>query len=69
MSAAVTERQPNWRTIVGVLLLAAALRLGIAAAYPGVVHPDETIQYLEQAYRVVTGRGLVPWEYEVGARS
>lgn len=69
MSAAVTERQPNWGTIVGVLLLAAALRLGVAAAFPGVVHPDETIQYLEQAYRVATGRGLVPWEYQVGARS
>ena len=65
----MTERQRHWGAIVGVLGLAAALRLGVAWWRPGVVHPDETIQYLEQAYRLVTGRGLVPWEYVVGARS
>ncbi len=52
-----------------LLLVALAARLWIAAAFPNVIHPDETFQYLEQAYRAVTGRGLVPWEYQIGARS
>jgi hypothetical protein len=28
--------------------------------FPNEVHPDETFQYLEQTYRVVTVRGMVP---------
>ena len=36
---------------------------------PGIAHPDETFQYLEPAYRMVYGHGLVPWEYRLGIRS
>ena len=32
-------------------------------------HPDETIQYLEQAHRLVFGYGVVPWEFRYGIRS
>jgi hypothetical protein len=30
---------------------------------------DETHQYLEQAFRLLTGHGLIPWEYVDGLRS
>ncbi len=26
-------------------------------------HADELMQYLEQAKRIATGQGIVPWEY------
>src|SRR3546814_15777794 len=31
-------------------------------------HPDEVIQYLEQAHRLVFGYGVIPWEYRYGMR-
>ena len=52
-----------------VCALALVVRLWVALRFPNEIHPDETFQYLEQAYRAVTGRGMVPWEYAVGARS
>ena len=52
-----------------ICVLALVARLWVAVQFPNEIHPDETFQYLEQAYRVVTGRGMVPWEYIVGARS
>lgn len=59
----------DYRAVLAVCALALAVRLWVAVRFPNVIHPDETFQYLEQAYRVVTGRGLVPWEYMVGIRS
>ncbi|KRB85804.1 hypothetical protein ASE00_03280 [Sphingomonas sp. Root710] len=59
----------HWRTIALLCLGAAAARITTSYALPNVAHPDETFQYLEQAYRLVTGKGLIPWEYQVGARS
>ena len=32
-------------------------------------HPDEVLQYLEPAYRLLTGDGIVTWEYRYGMRS
>lgn len=32
-------------------------------------HPDESIQYLEQAHRLVFGYGVVPWEFRYFIRS
>lgn len=55
--------------IGGLCVLALALRLGVAVLFPGPVHPDETFQYVEQAYRLVHGVGVVPWEYVDGVRS
>ncbi|MGC6330056.1 glycosyltransferase family protein [Rhizorhabdus sp. FW153] len=64
----------NWKALAShplalICLVAFALRLASAYLLPNITHPDETFQYGEQAYRAVTGRGLVPWEYAVGARS
>jgi GPI mannosyltransferase 3 len=51
-----------------VLLLAFGARLAVGLANDGVLYPDETMQYLEQAHRLVFGAGMVPWEYEYGVR-
>jgi hypothetical protein len=51
-------------------LLAVAVALRIAAFDPySAHHYDETIQYLEQAHRIVFGYGFVPWEYRYFIRS
>src|SRR3546814_12644275 len=43
--------------------------LRIAATWPmSMHHPDEVIQYLEQAHRLVFGYGVIPWEYRYGMR-
>lgn len=51
-------------------ILAVAILLRIAAFNPYAVHhPDEALQYLEQAHRLVFGYGVVPWEYRYFIRS
>ena len=45
------------------------LRCGGHLVWPNLPYSDEIFQYVEPAYRVITGRGLVPWEFEIGARS
>ena len=42
---------------------------GRADLWPGIHYPDEIMQSLEQAHRLVFGNGLVPWEFRDGARS
>ena len=34
-----------------------------------IIHPDEIIQYAEQAHAQIFGYGLEPWEYRFGVRS
>jgi hypothetical protein len=51
-----------------ILGIAAALRAWAALA-TGPVHPDEILQYLEQAHRLLFGYGVVTWEYRYGMRS
>lgn len=57
------------RVLALILLVAVALRTASAIWLPNIVHPDENQQYLEQAGRLLTGRGMIPWEYAVGVRS
>lgn len=52
----------------GLLIAAVALRIIAFDAYSA-HHQDETIQYLEQAHRIVFGYGFVPWEYRYFIRS
>lgn len=53
-----------------LIVFAAVVVRALTSLYlPSVVYPDETFQLIEQANRVVTGHGLVPWEFQVGARS
>lgn len=59
----------NWLALAVVVLVAFALRMAIAVLLPGIHYPDEVMQSLEQAHRLVFGSGLVPWEFRDGARS
>lgn len=47
-----------------VLLLAAfALRMGTWSFLPNTHHPDEVFQTIEPAHRLLTGVGVVTWEW------
>ena len=52
----------------GLLALAVALRAMNFSVF-AMHHPDEVLQYLEPAYRLLTGDGIVTWEYRYGMRS
>ena len=58
-----------WRYLPLVLALAFAIRAGVALSGDFVLHPDEIMQYLEPAHRLVFGSGVTYWEYFYGARS
>ncbi len=51
------------------LLVAFVLRAAVALSGDFLLHPDELMQYLEPAHRLVFGNGIVFWEYFYGARS
>ena len=60
---------PPWRGLPLVLALAFAVRAAVALSGDFVLHPDEIMQYLEPAHRLVFGYGVQYWEYFYGARS
>ena len=62
-------QSPPWRYLPLVLALAFAVRAGVALSGDFVLHPDEIMQYLEPAHRLVFGSGVTYWEYFYGARS
>ena len=55
--------------LAALVLLAITVRAVPTALVPSVVWPDEVFQASEQAHRLVYGSGLVPWEFQFGARS
>ena len=59
----------SWRHVPLVLALAFAARAAVALSGDFVLHPDEIMQYLEPAHRLVFGSGVSYWEYFYGARS
>ena len=62
------DKRP-WKYLLPVLALAFAARAAIALSGDFVLHPDEIMQYLEPAHRLVFGNGAHFWEYFYGARS
>ena len=58
-----------WKYLLPVLALAFVARAAIALSGDFVLHPDEIMQYLEPAHRLVFGNGATYWEYFYGARS
>ncbi len=67
-----SETRDVWRDSLALLSicgLAVAVRVVAMLLQPGINHPDEVFQYLEQANRLLHGTGFVPWEYQVGARN
>ena len=60
------SRQPDerpWKYLLPTLALAFAARAAIALSGDFVLHPDEIMQYLEPAHRLVFGNGAAFWEY------
>jgi hypothetical protein len=55
--------------LAGMFFLGLALRIWYAHGNYSIVFPDEFHQSTEQAHRLVYGYGLIPWEFEEGARS
>ena len=58
-----------WKFLLPVLALAFAVRAAIALCGDFVLHPDEIMQYLEPAHRLVFGNGVTYWEFFYGARA
>jgi GPI mannosyltransferase 3 len=54
----------HWLAWLGVLV-----RIGMVLISDRIHHPDEILQYLEQAHRLEFGYGIIPWEYRHGIRS
>lgn len=60
----------RWPLVMTPLLVTAlAVRLLAWWLFPNIHHADEVFQYQEQAFRLVDGYGIVPWEYLEGIRS
>jgi hypothetical protein len=63
-----TRRQ--WRLTLAALMAAAfGLRVLTWWLFPNTHHGDEIFQYQEQAFRLVKGYGVIPWEFIEGTRS
>ena len=65
----VSPDERPWKFLLPVLALAFVARAAIALSGDFVLHPDEIMQYLEPAHRLVFGNGVTYWEYFYGARS
>jgi hypothetical protein len=68
-SRRVTAKHRIAAALLSLLVLAAGLRFGLAMLFPNFFRPDEIFQTLEPAHRLVTGWGLVTWEWREGIRS
>jgi GPI mannosyltransferase 3 len=55
--------------LVVLVAVAIGLRLAAVLLVPSLNWADEIFQATEQAHRLVYGTGLVPWEFQLGARS
>ena len=64
-----TPDEPVWKYLWLALALAFVARMGIALSGDFMLHPDEIMQYLEPAHRLVFGNGVIYWEFFYGARS
>ncbi len=64
-----TPDERPWKFLLPVLVLAFVVRAAIALCGDFVLHPDEVMQYLEPAHRLVFGSGVTYWEFFYGARA
>ena len=55
--------------ILALAALGFAVRAVSVFLAPNIANADEIFQNMEQGYRLLTGRGFVPWEYFYGVRS
>jgi len=59
-SAALAHRGGRLPPVFWLILIAGVALRAVAFDPYSAHHPDETIQYLEQAHRLVFGHGVVP---------
>jgi hypothetical protein len=52
-----------------IIILGSIVRVWYTLSNLSIHHPDEIFQTLEPAYRLITGSGLIPWDYAYGLRS
>lgn len=64
-----TGSSRNWAWAIAAVVLAGLVLRWRAFSPFDISHADELMQYLEQARRLATGQGIVPWEYRYGARN
>lgn len=57
-----------WLAVTAVVAVGLALRLAWLSIFD-LQHPDELLQYLEIGNRLVTGEGIVTWEWRYGIRN
>lgn len=72
LNSLLHPRNPDdrpWKYLPLVLALGFIARAAVALSGDFVLHPDEIMQYLEPAHRLVFGNGISYWEYFYGARS
>ena len=62
------RRRLAW-SLAAILAVAFGVRAYVIFTQLYALYADETFQYLEQAGRLNTGTGMVPWEYVDGIRS
>ncbi len=55
--------------LAAVFLAAALFRMVILIRFPSIARPDEIFQNAEPAFRMVTGHGIVTWEWIAAMRS
>ncbi len=53
---------------VSILVSGGLLRIWVALPFSA-LHPDEIWQYIEQAYRLIGGSAVTPWDQRAGLRS
>ena len=63
-----SAERSRW-ALIGICVLAFALRFGFAVGTPTIERPDELFQNIEPAYRLWSGHGTVTWEWRAGLRS
>ena len=68
MNGPVNLRKPVWLWL-GLCVAIFVPRAYLAVHDQGVIWADEIFQTLEQGHRLAFGYGLVPWEFQSGARS
>ncbi len=64
-----TDTVQFWSCLIGFGVLGFAARAAVALLRPVMHRPDEIFQTLEPAHRLLTGWGVVTWEWREGIRS
>ena len=63
-------RNNTWsRPLIWSLIFAFIINSTLLLLFPGAIRPDETFQYMEPAFRLVTGHDVMTWEWRSGIRS